>query len=265
MTSQEPKNSHHVDPAGPTEVIAVPAPAPVFVDSTGRRSRFLRRLALAFGVLLLGYGGLISVSLAGGPVSMSAVLPLPGLDDSDDEEKPAPQPKTTPTPAPAPTTAPARQIVESVERDDTERRRPAATASSRKPSTKPSKSVSPSPSKSTSPSPVASKPVESGTVSQPPKPNPGTSTSTPPVVVDPVPPAGDTKGGTGGGLPVAPVPPPVVEEITGDSGGSGGGGPAPADRPGPVGTDAPAPAPPPVDADPADRAGSAAPSTRAAP
>jgi hypothetical protein len=67
------------DPAEPqTNLIA---PAPVFVDAEGRRARLLRRLAYAFGALVLVYGGLISVSLAGGPVRSSAVLPLPLLED----------------------------------------------------------------------------------------------------------------------------------------------------------------------------------------
>ncbi|GAA4931586.1 hypothetical protein [Actinoplanes utahensis] len=265
MTSQEPKNSHHVDPAGPTEVIAVPAPAPVFVDSTGRRSRFLRRLALAFGVVLLGYGALIGVSLAGGPVSMSAVLPLPGLEDDRDEKKPQPVPKTTPTPDPAPSTTPARRIIESADRGESVPRRPVTTTATPKAAAKPSRSPSPKPSPSVSSTPVVTKPLESGTVSQPPKPNPGTSTTTttttPPPA--PVPPAVETtRGGTGAGLPVAPVPPPVVEEKPAGSGGAGGGGPAPESttRPGPVVTGPPAR--PVVTDDPAD---SATPPTRAAP
>jgi hypothetical protein len=76
----EPETSLPADRDIPdTEVIALSAPTPVFVDSTGRRRKVLRRLAYVFGGLCLIYGGLISVSLAGGPVSSSAILPLPDL------------------------------------------------------------------------------------------------------------------------------------------------------------------------------------------
>ena len=117
MTSQEPENPPFAEPdvldtevfslgaegiALETEVISVAAPAPVFVDSTGRRSRRLRRLAYAFGALVMIYGGLISVSLAGGPVRSSAVLPLPGLEPRKDDEVP-PRPSPTPAPSPSPT------------------------------------------------------------------------------------------------------------------------------------------------------------------
>src|SRR3712207_1200941 len=87
-----------------TEVIVVSTPAPVFVDSTGRRRRVLRRLAYGFGALCMLYGGLVSVSLAGGPVSSSAVLPLPDLHGDPDEQvaedRPVPSvaPAVTPTP-----------------------------------------------------------------------------------------------------------------------------------------------------------------------
>lgn len=239
MTSQEPQNSHYADEYAPeTEVIAVPEPAPVFVDSTGRRSRLLRRLALAFGILLVAYGGLVSVSLAGGPVSSSAVFPLPGLDDDEDDK---PEAEPAPTPEAAPTTTAARRIAESVQRDGTDQRRPAVTPTP-KASAKPSKSPTPKPSPSkASATPTTSKPVESGTVSQVPEPGPGS------------------------GTPVNPVPPPVVEKP--DSGGAGGGGPV-TDAPTVIGTpvapadDTSPPALPPVADDPAD---SAVPSTRAAP
>lgn len=240
VTSQEPQTSYNADEYAPeTEVIAVPEPAPVFVDSTGRRSRLLRRLALAFGVLLVAYGGLVSVSLAGGPVSSSAVFPLPGLDDADDDE---PEAEPVPTPKPTPTTSAARRIVESVPRDGTDQRRPAVSPSP-KASAKPSKSPTPKPSPSkASASPTVTKPVESATVSQEPEPGPGS------------------------GSPVAPVPPPVVE-VPG-SGGAGGGGPvtesttAPAVEPSATAGDTSPPSPPAAVDDPADKA---TPSTRAAP
>src|ERR1700712_3606670 len=103
VTSHEPENPHSTEPDNPdTEVITVPAAAPVFVDSTGRRSRRLRRLAYAFGVLVMLYGGLIAVSLAGGPVRSSAVLPLPGLDLDPKAAKPPTPPRATPRPSATP-------------------------------------------------------------------------------------------------------------------------------------------------------------------
>ncbi|WP_430780755.1 hypothetical protein [Actinoplanes sp. G11-F43] len=183
MTSQEP--SHHIDPyASATEVIAVPEPAPVFVDSTGRRSRLLRRIALAFGVVLIGYAGLVSVSLAGGPISSSAVLPLPGLDD-DEEEAPEPRAESTPAPTPEPktTTSPATRMIESANRGP-ETRRPASVTPAPQASVSRSKSPAPKPSPSTSVSPVPPKPVESGTTKPvEPDPKPDDVPSTP---VDPV-------------------------------------------------------------------------------
>jgi len=97
VTSQEPRTPQPADRDIPdTEVIVVSAPTPVFVDSTGRRRRRLQRLAYAFGAVCLLYGGLISVSLAGGPVRPSAVLPLPDLPDRRDssiDARPSPTPE----------------------------------------------------------------------------------------------------------------------------------------------------------------------------
>src|SRR5690349_9852380 len=58
------------------------------------------------------YGGLISVSLAGGPVSSRAVLPLPDLADGDDEEVAAGRPSPTPVPVTAvPSTRPVMEVL----------------------------------------------------------------------------------------------------------------------------------------------------------
>jgi hypothetical protein len=237
VTSQEPKTPHNVDPHFPdTEVIAVPEPAPVFVDSTGRRSRVLRGVALAFGALLVAYGGLVSVSLAGGPVSSSAVLPFPVFDEDEGDEEPVRQPARTPQPTPSATTA--RPVTESTHRNATGTR-PSASAAPR-PSAKASKSPSPSPSSSRSAKPVT-KPVESASVSQEPEPGPGS------------------------GTPVAPVPPPIGENP--GSGGTGGGGPVP-ESSAPVTAVTTAPADTPTPSQPAaddDPAGTAAPNNRAAP
>lgn len=178
MTSQEPQNTHDTDiAAAETEVIAVPEPAPVFVDSTGRRSRLLRRVALAFGVLLVAYGGLVSISLAGGPVSSSAVLPLPGLDDDEDEDD-EPQARPTPAPAPTPSVSPARRVVESGVRDGGEQRRP-VTSASVKASASASRSAKATPTPSASSGSPTPKPLESTTATQQPTPDPNPTTSGP--------------------------------------------------------------------------------------
>jgi hypothetical protein len=188
VTSQEPQNSHNTDiDTAETEFIAVPEPAPVFVDSTGRRSRLLRRVALAFGVLLVAYGGLISISLAGGPVSSSAVLPLPGLDDDEDDEEPKDRP--TPAPAPTPSVSPTRRIVESTVRDGSDQRRPGASTSAKASATT-SRSATPTPSVSSGSS--TPKPVESATATQQPTVEPTSATSSP------VPPRAPQTPDTGG-------------------------------------------------------------------
>lgn len=181
MTSQEPQTSHDTDPDTPeTEIIAVPEAAPVFVDSTGRRSRLLRRVALAFGILLVAYGGLISISLAGGPVSSSAVLPLPGLDDEEgDDGGDEPQPRPSPTPEPSPIITPARQIVESTTRGRGEQPRPVASTSATA-SAKPAKSATATPTPSASSSSAPVKPTASVTESPHPEPTPTSSGPVPP-------------------------------------------------------------------------------------
>jgi hypothetical protein len=96
VTSQEPRTpfSANADEMHETEVIVVSTPAPVFVDSARRRRRVLRRLTYGFGALCMLDGDLVSVSLAGGPVSSGAVLPLPDLHGEPDkpvaENRPVP-------------------------------------------------------------------------------------------------------------------------------------------------------------------------------
>ncbi|GGQ41642.1 hypothetical protein [Couchioplanes azureus] len=208
MTLQEPDTQLFADAEIPdTEVIVVAHPSPVFVDSTGRRRRLLRRVAYGFGALCMAYGGLISVSLAGGPVSPSAVLPLPDLADGDDKAVAAVRPSPTPDPFTAvPSTRPVMEIfpqrnlpatrhtVESgvVPRSVAPAARPTRTPTARR-TTKPATS------------PTAAKPVESGTT-KPTTPGPTVPpTGTPTAPADPVPPA-------------PPIPPG-----TGGSGGTGGG------------------------------------------
>ncbi|HEU5428382.1 MAG TPA: hypothetical protein VFU74_15990 [Actinocrinis sp.] len=54
------------------------AEAPVFVDSTGRRRRLVRRVAFGLLIGACAYGVLVVVSILGGPVPPNALLPLPG-------------------------------------------------------------------------------------------------------------------------------------------------------------------------------------------
>ncbi|MEV6487927.1 hypothetical protein AB0M20_04675, partial [Actinoplanes sp. NPDC051633] len=195
MTSQEPENPHSADSGIPdTEVLKVSAPAPVFVDTTGRRRRFLRRLAYGFGALCMMYGGLVSVSLAGGPVSSSAVLPLPDLDDDEPAVMAAP-PAAPATPVRAQTvpTQP-RLINEALRRPETREARRAEAPRS----TVPARTPAP-PAKQTTKATV--RPVESATVSTTPTGSGSPSPSTPvpdptSTVVPPVPPV-PPKGGTG--------------------------------------------------------------------
>jgi hypothetical protein len=198
VTSQELGTPHSAGSDSPdTEVIVVSSPVPVFVDSTGRRRRLLRRLSYGFGGLCMVYGGLVSVSLAGGPVSSSAVLPLPDLHDNDAEEATGPRPAPIPLPSVSARpievyiadVAPRRRVTPDVTRV-VPPRRPAPIRTSAKPSP--------------SAAPTSVKPTESGPL--------------PTVPVSPVPST----------TPTVPVPPPPpVPLSSGGTGGSGGGGEAP--------------------------------------
>ena len=64
---------------------------PVFVDSSGRRRRRVRRAGYVFGAVSLVYAGLVGASFSGGPVSPHALLPFPDL-----PERPDRQPATAP-------------------------------------------------------------------------------------------------------------------------------------------------------------------------
>jgi hypothetical protein len=198
VTSQQPDNSPSAEPESPdTEVIALPAPAPVFVDSTGRRSKLLRRLAYAFGVLVIFYGGLISVSLAGGPVRSSAVLPLPGLEtDVNDSRAPA---RPSPPPSPSASSSKALFVNPLTRRTN---RPPVSRIESTKVAPKPA--PKPTPSKTPAPKATTSRPVESTTTptSSASAPNGPTTapTSKAPALptVAPAPPGGGTTTGSGG-------------------------------------------------------------------
>lgn len=200
MTSHEQKSAQSVDRDIPdTEVIVVPAPAPVFVDSTGRRRRLLRRLSYAFGAVCVLYGGLISVSLAGGPVSSSAILPLPDLGGGTAAEA-----RPTPTPHPTLVSPKARAIIEALPRRDlpaTGNERLAAT----RPVTTPAAPRATSKPATPKPSATTSKPVESTPTPTPSaspsastSPTPSTSPSTAPTRQPPPAPPGAPSTGVGG-------------------------------------------------------------------
>jgi hypothetical protein len=192
VTSQEPRNPPSADPDIPdTEVIVVSAASPVFVDSTGRRRRVLRRLSYVFGAICVVYGGLVTVSLAGGPVSSSAVLPLPDLDNDDGEPaevraSPTPQPTSTLllTEALPPRAAPNRRPIENrtvAPQQAQTRPAPVRTAAPRPP-TKPTATPTPTPTKpvestvtptpSSSPTPTPTPTVIKGAPVKPPAPAP---------------------------------------------------------------------------------------------
>jgi hypothetical protein len=90
-------------PTGPTSHTAgaptAPASAaPIFVDSSGQRRRLARRLSFGVIGILCGYGCLVAVSFAGGPIPPAALLPVPGMPAA---KNPAPEPAPA---APAPST-----------------------------------------------------------------------------------------------------------------------------------------------------------------
>jgi hypothetical protein len=227
VTLQEPKNPPSADPDGPDTHVLIPpsAASPVFVDSTGRRRRLLRRASYAFGALCMLYGGLVTVSLAGGPVSPSAVLPLQaeGGDGTDADDALA-----QPSPIPGPTTTTAAPSRVFVSDQLPHRPAPATHTLERAEAPKPAPAKTSTP-KSTPPSaPPSNRPVESATTtptsSAPPASTPAPSAAPSSRAPAPKPPAspgtpstgtggsgGGSTGGSGGGS-------------TGGSGGGSGGG-----------------------------------------
>ncbi|WP_016908400.1 hypothetical protein [Streptomyces xiaopingdaonensis] len=55
----------------------------VFVDSSGGRRRVLRRIGVGLGVVALGYGAMLGLSIVGGNATAPSVL-IPGQDDESD-------------------------------------------------------------------------------------------------------------------------------------------------------------------------------------
>lgn len=81
-------------------------PSPVFVDSSGRRQRRVRRLGWLLVVPAAGYVVLVLSSLFGGPTLESPFLPAPRSADAAPSKAPAAEPRR-PSPSVAPRRTPA--------------------------------------------------------------------------------------------------------------------------------------------------------------
>jgi hypothetical protein len=225
VTSLEPETTPFIDGDIPvTEVISVAPGAPVFVDTTGRRSRLLRRLAYGFGALVMLYGGLICVSLVGGPVPSSAVLPLPGLEPASDtgDKKPA---QPSPTPAPTPSFPPKPMLVVDALPPRGSTSAPGlesakVTSATARSVTKPTATKKPAPTAAPKPISTTGRPVESTTAPT----TPATTTPTTPATIpaSPPPPAPPSGGQGGGGeVPTASAGQGGGEEVPTASGAAG--------------------------------------------
>ncbi|MFC8085440.1 MULTISPECIES: hypothetical protein [unclassified Streptomyces] len=84
-----------------------PAEGPVFVDSTGRRARLLRRLGLLLGAVCVGYTAVLGLAFMGVGISVnpSSLLPFGG-GGGGPEGGPGPGGGTRPQGGVAPTGAP---------------------------------------------------------------------------------------------------------------------------------------------------------------
>jgi len=83
-----------------------PASGPVFVDSTGRRAKVLRRAGWAFAAACACYTGALGLSLSGAtPIAPRTLLPLPGVpatvQDAESAAGPADTAADIPVKAPA--------------------------------------------------------------------------------------------------------------------------------------------------------------------
>ncbi|MBQ0966131.1 hypothetical protein KBY91_22215 [Streptomyces sp. RK23] len=86
-----------------------PAEGPVFVDSTGRRARLLRRLGLLLGAVCVGYTAVLGLAFMGVGISVnpSSLLPFGGGGGGGGPEGgPGPRGGTRPQGGVAPTGAP---------------------------------------------------------------------------------------------------------------------------------------------------------------
>ncbi|MFF0591080.1 hypothetical protein ACFYWD_34500 [Streptomyces sp. NPDC003781] len=85
-----------------------PAEGPVFVDSTGRRARLLRRLGLLLGAVCVGYTAVLGLAFMGVGISVnpSSLLPFGGGGDGGPQGGPGPGGGMRPQGGVAPTGAP---------------------------------------------------------------------------------------------------------------------------------------------------------------
>ncbi|MFD0272710.1 hypothetical protein ACFVHB_02225 [Kitasatospora sp. NPDC127111] len=90
--------------AFPSEQAAETTAPPVFVDSSGRRQRRVRRLGLVLAVPAAGYLVLLASTVLGGPTVNAPFLPLPAAPSAaapaPAEQPPDPEPTITGTPGP---------------------------------------------------------------------------------------------------------------------------------------------------------------------
>lgn len=84
-----------------------PEPSPVFVDSSGRRQRRVRRLGWLLVVPAAAYVVLVLSSLFGGPTLRSPFLPAPRVADAAPSKAPAAEPGPSASAAPRRTAGPA--------------------------------------------------------------------------------------------------------------------------------------------------------------
>ncbi|MFJ8011681.1 hypothetical protein [Streptomyces sp. NPDC096339] len=92
--------------AGSPSAAETDEPSPVFVDSSGRRQRRVRRLGWLLVVPAVAYVVLVLSSLFGGPTLRSPFLPAPRGVDAAPSKAPAAEPSASASAAPRRTTTP---------------------------------------------------------------------------------------------------------------------------------------------------------------
>ncbi|WP_432101965.1 hypothetical protein [Streptomyces sp. bgisy091] len=90
--------------AAPSRSAGHPQEGPVFVDSSGRRAKLLRRAGLLLGTLCLGYAGVLGLAFMGGiSLTPSQLMPFDGNAEAGPGAGSRPgQGTTPPSGAPAP-------------------------------------------------------------------------------------------------------------------------------------------------------------------
>ena len=121
--------------------------APVFVDASGRRRRWIRRAAVGLGGILCAYGVAVALSFLGGPMPPGALLPIPGLPGASAPKGATASPGVAARGA-TPTTSGGVLSTAS-----------GSALKTPTPSSAPTSGLSPLPSPSASPSPTARKPT----------------------------------------------------------------------------------------------------------